>query len=69
MANYRYLIAEQISAISLKPIKGMRFNDYESAYKCAQRLSEIHLDTQYFIVDDETFDQYKVERIEKGGKK
>ena len=69
MANYRFRVAEQTSATSIKPIKGMSFHKYEKAIAIALRLSEIHLDTQYFIIDDETGDQYKIERLEKGGKK
>lgn len=68
MANYRFRVAEQTSATSLKPIKGMSFHKFENASKIAMRLSDIHLDTQYFVIDDETGDQYKVERLEKGGK-
>lgn len=69
MANYRFRVAEQTSATSIKPIKGMSFRYFENASITAQRLSDIHLNTQYFIIDDETGDQYKVERLEKGGKK
>lgn len=68
MANYRFKVAEQTSATSLKPIKGMSFHKFENASAIAQRLSDIHLNTQYFIIDLETGDQYKVERLEKGGK-
>ena len=68
MANYRFRVAEQTSATSLKPIKGMSFRYYENACRTAQRLSDIHLNTQYFVIDDETGEQYKVERLEKGGK-
>jgi hypothetical protein len=68
MANYRFRVAEQISATSIKPIKGMSFRYFENASITAQRLSGIHLNTQYFIIDTETGTQYKVERLEKGGK-
>lgn len=68
MANYRFRVAEQTSATSIKPIKGMSFRYFENASITAQRLSDIHLNTQYFIIDIETGDQYKIERLEKGGK-
>lgn len=69
MANYRFRVAEQTSATSIRPIKGMSFRYFENASINAQRLSDIHLNTQYYIIDIETGTQYKVERIEKGGKK
>ena len=69
MANYRFRVAEETSATTLKPIKGMSFHKFENASKIAQRLSDIHLDTQYYIIDTETIEQYKVERLEEGGKK
>lgn len=69
MANYRFRVAEQTSDITLKAIKGLSFHKFENASKIAQRLSDIHLDTQYYIIDTETREQYKVERLEKGGKK
>lgn len=67
MANYRFRIAEQASATSCKPIKGMKFTKYESALATGIRLSEIHRDTTYIIIDDETGNQYRIERTEKGG--
>lgn len=69
MANYRFRVAEQTSDITLKAIKGLSFHKFENASKIAQRLSDIHSDTQYYVIDTETREQYKVERLEKGGKK
>lgn len=68
MANYRFRVAEQTSATTIRPIKGLSFHKFENASKIAQRLSDIHLNTQYFVIDDETGEQYKIERLEKGGK-
>lgn len=69
MANYRFRIAEQTSATSCKPIKGMKFKKYESALALGIRLSEIHRDTTYIIIDDETGNQYRIDRVEEGGGK
>ena len=56
----RYLIAEKTDEKTCKPIKGMRFKTYDAAYKLAIRLSTIHKDTKYLIVDTNTMDQYDV---------
>ena len=69
MANFRFRVAEETSDTQLNFIKGLRFQYFESAKKIAQRLSGIHLTIQYYIIDDETGEQYKVERLEEGGKK
>lgn len=69
MANYRFRLAEQISETSCRPIKGMRFHKFENAQALGIRLSDIHRDTTYIIIDDETGAQYRIERTEKGGTK
>lgn len=69
MANYRFRLVEQTSPTSCKPIKGMSFRYFDNALATGKRLSDIHLNTQYFIIDIETGTQFKVERSEKGGKK
>lgn len=69
MANYRFRLAEQTSATSCKPIKGMRFHLFENAQALGERLSDIHRDTTYIIIDDETGTQYRIDRLEKGGEK
>lgn len=69
MANYRFRLAEETSATSCTPIKGMRFNKYESALATGIRLSEIHRNTTYIIIDDENGTQSRIERTEKGGEK
>lgn len=56
----RYLIAEKTSPDACKPIKGMRFKTFDAASKLAIRLSTIHKDTKYLIVDTNTMDQYEV---------
>ena len=56
----RYLIAEKTDEQTCKPIKGMRFKTFDAASKLAIRLSTIHKDTKYLIVDTNTKAQYEV---------
>lgn len=69
MAKFRFILAERTSATSCRPIKGMRFNKFESASALGIRLSEVHRDTEYLVIDTETNTQYFIERVEKGGAK
>lgn len=68
MANYRFRLVEQTSPTTCKPIKGMSFRYFDNALATGKRLSDIHCNTTYIIIDDETGTQFKIERTEKGGK-
>lgn len=60
MTKNRFQLAERISETTFKLMKGMTFKKFESAVAIGIRLSSIHLDTEYLVLDLEKKEQYLI---------
>lgn len=69
MANFNFQLAEFTNEHDYKPIKGMKFQLFRSAYRLGERLAKIHRDTEYMVVNLEDGTRTKITIEEKGGKK
>lgn len=56
----RFQLAERTGETTCKLVKGMTFKKFESAVAIGIRLSSIHLDTEYLVIDLDKKEQYLI---------